>query len=273
MISKPIVGFVLTAAVRDRLITTFVFLLLIATSMATFLGSAAVTEQDQFSLVYASGTLRFAGVLCLILFISFHIRRSFESKEVEFLLSRPISRLTFVLSHIAAFFVLAFFIAAIVAGIVFASSAPDVYGWSVWSISLFVEFAIVSILAMFFAMVLSSAAGAALACLGFYALARMMGMVLGIAVLPAEGVLDDVLGYIVELISVFIPRLDLMAQTSWLVYGGEVLHHFEVDRFASEWAKNLIETLGVPVFIALQGIIFSVFLVVCTSFDFVRKQF
>lgn len=272
-VSFPLVQLVLTAAVRDRLVMTFLFMLVLATSMATFLGSSAVTEQDQFSLVYAAGSLRFLGVMCLVLFISFYIRRGFEHKEVEFLLSRPISRLNFILSHSLAFAILAIGIALITSIIILLSATPDLYGWSIWSLSFIIECILISMIAMFFAMVLSSAAGAALACFGFYVLARMMGVILGISNLPTSDIVDSFLGTIVEIISVFIPRFDLLAQTSWLVYGQDVLQHFDVDRFASGFTASIVKSITVPIFVLLQGIIFGIFITICTAFDFIRKQF
>lgn len=273
MVSGPIIKFVLTAAMRDKLVTTFLLLLIVASSLSVFLGSATITEQEQFSMVYAAGGMRFLGALCVILFTCFYVRRAYESKEVEFLLSRPISRLTYVLSHAAAFALLSLAIAIVIAAVIFATGQPDVTGWLLWSFSLCVEFVILSIIALFFSMVLTSAAGAALACLAVYALARMMGIILGISAVPVDNTLMLLLGYVVELISIFIPRLDLMGQTSWLVYGGEALQGYEADYFASDWSRAVVEKLGTIWFIVLQGVVFSTFLIVCTAYDFVRKQF
>jgi ABC-type transport system involved in multi-copper enzyme maturation permease subunit len=273
MVSGPIVKFVLTAALRDKLVTTFVLLLGVASSLSIFLGSATVTEQEQFAMVYSAGAMRFLGAICVILFTCFYIRRAFESKEVEFLLSRPISRLDYVLSHAVAFGVISFVIALVISGVVLATGQPDIFGWALWGTSLLVEFVILSIVALFFSMVLSSAAGAALACFAVYALARMMGVILGISAVPVGGTMTLVLGHIVELISIFIPRLDLMGQTSWLIYGADTVQHYDVDRFASSWSRSIIENTGVIWFIVAQGIVFSSFLIVCTVFDFVRKQF
>lgn len=273
MVSGPIVKFVLTAALRDKLVTTFVLLLVVASSLAIFLGSATVVEQDQFAMVYSAGAMRFLGALCVILFTCFYIRRAFESKEVEFMLSRPISRLDYVLSHAVAFGLISFFIALVISGVVLATGQPDLFGWAVWGLSLLVEFVILSIVALFFSMVLSSAAGAALACFAVYALARMMGVILGISSVPAESTMTLILGQIIEVISIFVPRLDLMGQTSWLIYGSESLQSYEADRFASSWSQSIIKNTGVVWFIAAQGIVFSGFLIICTVYDFVRKQF
>ncbi|HBR68524.1 MAG TPA: hypothetical protein DEA55_04015, partial [Rhodospirillaceae bacterium] len=68
---------VLTAAVRDKLVISLLVLLALGASMAVFMGSSAVIEQDRFAVVFASGGLRLASVLGLVLFVVFFVRRSF----------------------------------------------------------------------------------------------------------------------------------------------------------------------------------------------------
>ena len=273
MISSPIVKFVLTAALRDKLIITFLLLLVLITSISIFLGSATITEEDQFAMVYTAGGMRFLGVLCVILFSCFYVRRAFDSKEVEFMLSKPVSRLNYVLSHATAFVILSVLIALIISAIVYITGQPDVTGWLVWGLSLCIEFTLVSIIALFFSMVLSSAAGSALACFAVYALARMIGVILAISILPADSTINMILAHVMEFVSIFIPRLDLMGNTSWLVYGSEMLQNYEADRFAEGWSRDMVQSISVPWFIVIQGAVFSVFLLTCTVFDFVRKQF
>jgi len=270
---KPIIKYVLTAAVRDKILITFFLFLLVATSLASFLGGSTVIEQDQFSLVYAAGSLRIIGAICLILFVCFYVRRAFDNKEVEFLLSKPVSRAGFVIGHAVAFALLAVFIGCVISAVVLLSSSPDIYGWLIWSLSIISECVIISIMAMFFAMVLSSASGSALAGVGFYVLARMMGVILGIANLPSASLLNGALTSVVNVISIFIPRLDLMGQTNWLIYGREALQNYEADRFSSSFAQTVIESLNVPSFIAIQSVFFIAFLVFCIVFDFSKKQF
>ena len=97
--SLPLVKYVLTGAIRDRLVVAMVIALILSSSLAIFLGSSAVIEKDQFSIVFAAAGLRFISILGLVLFVVFFIRRSFEAKDIEFMLSRPIGRLVFIFSH------------------------------------------------------------------------------------------------------------------------------------------------------------------------------
>jgi hypothetical protein len=59
--------------------------------------------------------------------------------------------------------------------------------------------------------------------------------------------------YLLQVISSVMPRLDLMAQTSWLVYDGTVPEHL------------------VPILV--QGTVFLVLVVLASLIDLVRRQF
>ncbi len=273
MISGPLVSYVLTAAFRDKLVITLILMILLGSSMAVFLGSASMTEQQTFSVVFGSGGLRFLGVLGLVLFISFYVRRAFDNKEVEFLLSRPISKTKYLISHAFAFIVLSAIVAAAVILAVFVLGKPDMYGLFVWGWSILIEFMLISCLALFFSMVLSSAAGSALACLGFYALARMVGTLLGIADVPGDGFIMSILGSFLEFISIIIPRLDLMGQTSWLVYGVDGMSSVEYSKNTGDFIIDAVASLGLPIFVFLQGFVFITLTIICANFDLIRRQF
>jgi len=245
---------VIKAAIRDRLVISLLALIGVTASLSVFMGSAAVSESDQFAAVFAAGSLRFAGVIGLVLFAVFHVRRSFDTKDVEFLLSRPISRVTFLFSHAAAFSLLAIVMALVVSAAVAMISFHNFgIGHFLWSFSLMVEFIIMINVALFFAMVLPGAASGALAVFGFYVLARLMGQLLGIT----EGNLSmagfEFLSIVFQGISMIIPRLDLMAQTSWLIYGPNGSVGF--------------------VFIAAQCVIYTSLVLSAALVDLIRRQF
>src|ERR1035437_7248612 len=256
MISKPLVKYVLMAAMRDRLMVTLLLMILMGAAVAGFMGSARVLEGAKFALVFGSGGLRFLGVTGLVLFCCFYIRRSFENKEVEFLLSRPISRLSFLCSHALAFSVLAFFIAAAITVVVAVLGRPDATGLLLWGASLVAEFSMMAVAALFFSMVLSSAAGSAMATLGLYALARMVGTLLGILDHPPVNWFFAVTGNLMKLISICTPRLDMMGQTTWLVYGVDGAGSIKFLPDASGYAHWMAEHLGLAGFIGVQGIVF-----------------
>jgi ABC-type transport system involved in multi-copper enzyme maturation permease subunit len=263
---------VLTAARRDKLILTLVLMIVLGASLSVFLGSAAVAEQGQFSLVFASGGLRFLGVMGIVLFVCFHMRRAFEHKEVEFLLSRPISRMTFLFSHAAAFILLSLAVSLAIILPMFFAGAPDLGGLGAWGASIAVEYAVMSVTALFFSMVLSSAAGSALAAFGFYVLSRLIGTLIGIAIAAPDNLVFAVLDKVMEFISIIVPRLDLMGQTSWLVYGVEGSGIALVEQ-AGGYAGFMAAHLGVMGFVFTQGVLFIALLLAASAFDFFRRRF
>jgi hypothetical protein len=252
MISGPLVRYVLMAAVRDRLILSLMLMIVVGACLSLFLGSAALIEGDQFALVFAASGLRFAGVAGLVLFIVFYMRRSFDNKDIEFLLSRPLSRMEFILSHAVAFAALAMLVAAAIGFAVYMVN-PWAFkaGHILWIISLAMEFTIMTSAALFFSMVLSSAAGSALAVFGLYILARLMGQLLGVA---GMGDTSHTLSALMNIVSMVIPRLDLMAQSSWLIY------------------SDAVQEIGYG-FVLMQGFLYSALLTGAAIIDLRRRQF
>ena len=253
--SMPLVRYVLMAALRDRLLLSLILVFVLGGALALFLGSSAVVEPEQFSIVLAGGGLRFAGVVGLTLFIVFHMRRSFDNKDVEFLLSRPITRMGFILSHAVAFSILAI-VLALAAGVsVCAMSFHHLgAGQGLWVFSLVMEYMIVANVALFFSMVVTSATGGAMAVFGLYVLGRLMGELLGDARASNGLAFSHVLSPVMNVVSMIVPRIDLFAQTSWLVY------------------PDAATSVGYAL-IAVQGLFFSGLAVCAALVDLHRRQF
>lgn len=251
-----LIQYVLWGAVRDRLLLTVILSMAIVAALSMFLGSAAIMEQAEFTRVFMAAGLRLVGILGLVLFVVFFIRRSFDTKDVEFMLSRPIRRVSYILSYSVAFSLIAILLGALCGGVVAILSGQGFgSGQLYWTITVIAEYIVVANVALFIAMVLSSASACAMATFGFYLLCRMSGQFLGIAdsSIMDNSLLSSFLNALFQVISVFLPRLDLMAQTSWLVYG--------------------IES-GAEVFILLaQALIFSVLVLCACLMDLLRRQF
>jgi hypothetical protein len=246
--------YVVTAAFRDKLFIGYILLIAIALSLSIFLGSSAITEKDQFSMVFAASGLRIAGVITLTLFIVFYLRRSFETRDVEYMLSRPVTRFQFLFAHALAFSSLATVIFLATSLAIFALSYNYCQaGQIMWAVSFWIELIIVAMVALFFAVYLSSAVISTLIIFAFYVLARLIGDILGIIEKAGETLPFLVLEKIMLVVSIFIPRLDIMGQTSWLIYG--------VDG-----------GVGFP-FLFLQGAIFSGLIFGAAYIDLNRRQF
>lgn len=251
--SVPLIQYVLIAALRDKMVMSLILILMLGSSLAVFLGSAAITESDQFTAVFAAGGLRICSVLSLVLFTVSFVRRSFDSKDIEFLLSRPINRLSILFSYACAFSFLAVLMSCAVCFAVYAVS-PHMFnnGYLLWGLSIVVENVIMVNTALFFSMYLSSSATASLVTFAVYVLGRMMGQLLGIVDSTlVEG--TGLYAMALQVVSVITPRLDLMGQTSWLLYGvGDNIGFIEV---------------------LLQGLLFSFLVLLAACLDFVRRQF
>lgn len=247
--------YVLKAALRDKLIVSLFILLALATSLSIFTGSASVTESDQFAAVFAAGSIRMLNVFGVCMFVVFFIRRSFESRDIDFLLTRPVSRISFLLSYAAGFAFIGI-ITALFSGACLYALSPDLFsqGHMLWILSLAAENIIMVSTALFFAMVLSSPALAMFATLGFYVLGRMMSHLLGIVDSgKLKGTVFDLMEYGLQAISMVMPRLDLMGQTNWLIYGFD-------------------SSVGFG-FIIMQGAIYTILILSATLIDLTLRRF
>lgn len=252
--SISLITHVWKAALRDKLVLTLLALIGLSVSMSIFIASSALIEKDQFAAVFSAGSLRILGVLGLTVFTVFFIRRSVDAKDIEFILSCPVGRVEFVFSYAFALSCIACVI-ALANGIALYAISPHLFGLGhvIWTISVALEYIIMINMAFFFGLMLSSAAMAVLSVLGFYVLTRMMGQILGIIDAGFEASYLKGLQIILELISVITPRLDLLGQTGWLIYGTGDL-------------ANLV-WVGAQVVVALC-------LVLCAAlFDLLKRQF
>lgn len=254
--NKALVKYVLTGARRDKLLLTLLFVMIVGSFVSFFLASSAIIDQAQYSIVYLAGSLRIVGLLGLVLFVVFFIRRSFDARDIEYLLTRPVTRSAFILSHSFAFSLLSLLVSATlsVGLLFFVQGMGNIEGALYWSTGVICEYILMVNVALFFAMVLTSPVSASLATFGFYVLARIMGQLLYINQNP----LADVPGYsflssIFNIISTLFPRLDLMTQTSWLLYGvGDIKEY---------------------IFIPVQALLFLVLILTATLVDLRRRQF
>lgn len=220
-----------------------------------FLGSTALVEKGQMSIAYIGGSTRIVLIIGLIVFVCFHVRRAFENREVEVMLSRPISRSTIVFAYWLGFSLVSVLLILPLLIAIHLLISVNVAGLYYWGMSLMFEAWLVIGFALFASLILRSAVISVILCFGFYFLSRMMGFFMIMLARPG-GVSHFDFGVFTEkmlsLISVMIPRLDLYAQTKWLIYGIEGGTHW--------------------VFIP-QSLIFVPFLLSVAIFDFKRKQF
>ncbi len=259
---NSIVRFTILTAIRDWLYIGIFLLALLSVCLSIFLGGTALSEEGFMSTAYIGGMCRMIVIIGLILFVCFHVRRSFDNKEIELILTRPISRVNFILAYYAAFALLAFtlilpfyflFQGLGLLGVIWVNKMGILY----WCLSFFYESLIVIAFALFCSLILQSAVTSVLATFAFYFMSRIFGFFLISMHNPVSMGHSTLLGRISEqilsIIGVFIPRLDMFSKSEWLVYGVE---DFEI----------YLLFLG-------SSMIYIPLLVAIGAFDFVRKQF
>jgi hypothetical protein len=248
----PTIRLVVITAIRDRLLPSLLIFLALTFGISAYLGSAAVAEAGPMALVYAAGGVRLVMVLGLTVFVAFHLERLYETREIEGILSRAIARETFVISYwLGMSAVMAMVLVPVVATLFL--FGPSKLGAAIWSASVLFEVLIVVAFVIFCAASMERAIPSIFATMGFYALARSTGFFLSLAEHGKQGGLNQIANPIVETIGHLVPRLDLMGQTQWLVYGAQ-------------------EGGRIPL-LAVQSVVYVVLLLGATTFDLRRKHF
>ncbi|MBU6338517.1 MAG: hypothetical protein KGQ36_00875 [Rickettsiales bacterium] len=207
---------------------------------------------------YISGLSRAVLVIGTILFVCLTMTRAFENKEVEFIISKSISREQFILSYLISFFVaiLMIFIPLIIA-IIFVTKS-DMFGLLIWSSSLLSELMIMICFSLLASLILKNSFSSIIASIGFYLISRLMGMFVMAINLPKDfsseiAFSTESFYVILKLLSAVFPRLDLFCQSEWLSYG-----------ISDDANLNII---------FLQSLIYIPLMIFMAFHDFKKKQF
>jgi len=236
---KSILKYILLSGTRDRLYLGLFISLIVTFSLSIFLGSTSLVEEQQMTTVYIGGLSRAVLVVGTILFVCLNINRAFENKEVEFILSKAISREQFILSYLAGFFiaVLLIIIPLVIAMLIVTQA--NKFGLLIWSLSLLSELMIMISFALLASLILKNSFSSIMATLGFYIISRLMGMFVMAINLPAKVTSETFelssrsFGLVLKLLSVVFPRLDLFGQSEWLNYGVTDFSNLKIILFQS----------------------------------------
>jgi hypothetical protein len=254
---KTIIKYTLLTASRDLLFIGLCVITLMAYGFSVFVGTTALVEQSQMSLAYFAGSSRIILVTGLIVFVCFHVRRAFENREVESILSKPISRVQFVVAYWAGFSVLAVLSTIPTLIIIAILNKPDFIGLAYWGISLVLEISLVLAFAMLASLIMKSAVSSVMSSFAFYLVSRLMGFFVAAMDNPASlmggSKFANALEFMLKIISMVIPRLDMFAKSEWLIYGVDMQHDLWI--------------------FPAQSLVFIALLLAVAVFDFKRKQF
>ncbi len=250
----PSIRYVLLCGLRDRLFFGLALGILVASAIAATLGNTALVETQEMTLTLVAAVSRIILAVGLTVFVCFHIRSVFDSREMDVMLTRPISRARLVVAYWLGFAVVATLLVLPVLGALLVIKPLSWSGLCAWMGTLLAETWLVVAVALFCSLLLSSAVSSVMASLGFYVLSRMMAFFIMAShgAGAGEGVFAYA-GYALTAISTLIPRLDLFAHTEWLVYGVNA---------PQEWQLPLI-----------QVVIFIPLLLTAAIIDFRRREF
>ncbi|MBM5782768.1 MAG: hypothetical protein FJ368_05035 [Pelagibacterales bacterium] len=256
---KSILKYIILSGTRNRLYLGLFISLIIAFSLAIFLGSTALIEQKQMTTAYISGLSRGVLIIGTALFVCLSMNKAFENKEVEFIISKSISREQFIISYLLGFFVavLLIFIPLVIA--ILTITQANKIGLLVWSLSLLSEAMIMIVFSLLASLILKNSFSSIMATLGFYAISRLMGMFVMAIELPQNISQTDLtisassFALVLKVLSAIFPRLDLFGQSEWLNYG--------------------IEDFSTIKIILLQSIIYIPLMIFMAFHDFKKKQF
>ena len=250
------IRYVLLTATRDRLFIGLLVGILFAAYISSVLGSTAMLETDQMTLSFTAASARVIIMVGIIVFIGFHMRNAFDAREIDVLLSRPISRTTLVLSYWVGFAAVASCLVLPTIVLVAILGTLNQTGFLLWAVSLLLESWLVVSIALFAALTIKSGVGTVLSSLAIYVLSRMMGFFLATinsASLFKEHEVNVGAQWLMKTIAMVVPRLDFYAKSQWLIYGAKSYEDLQL--------------------FLIQSAIFIPLLVAASIIDFKRKQF
>jgi Cu-processing system permease protein len=249
---KPTIRFVVLVALRDRLFVSLYALLAAMVGISAYVGDTALFEAAETTAVVAAGAVRVILALGLTVFVAITLERIYESREIEVVLSRSMSRSTLI-GALAVGFGLVGLVLVLPVGLIVAVFAPSAIGSVVWTASLVGEVLILVSFAIFAGISLERAMPTIFATLGFYALSRLMSLFIGIATTGKQSGANAVANPVIDAIALVVPRLDLFVQSQWLIY--------EPDLTMIVWLM------------LAQTIVYVCLLLGAAAFDLHRKQF
>ena len=250
------IRYVLLTATRDRLFFALLLGILAAAYVSSVLGSTAMLETQQMTISFTAASARVIIMVGLIVFIGFHMRNAFDAREIDVLLSRPISRTSLVISYWLGFIAVGTLLVIPTLGVIAYVGILNTTGYLLWALSLVLETWLVVTIALFAALTIKSGVGTVLASLAIYTISRMMGFFLATtktgSLFEGENMNLSV-RYLMKGISIVVPRLDFFAKSQWLIYGAK--------SYEDLWL------------FLMQAGVFIPLLLTAAIIDFKRKQF
>ena len=251
-----IIKYSMLMARSSRLYVSLIFMSLIIIGISSFLGRTALVEEHEMQVIYSSSVLRVTIILGLIIFVTSNISNMFLNKEVDLILSRPVSRSNFVLSYMLGNIIISVILILIISLLLYLFVTPDLVGLFYWIFSFILEVIIIIAFVTTASIIVNNSVIVVVSCISFYVLSRLTGFFIIATNDQLNLVNQDVnaiLLKIINYISVILPRLDLYTKGEWLIYG--ITNNFEVLLFFT------------------QSIVYTTLLITVAIYDINNKQF
>ena len=220
--------------------------------LSGFLSQVAITEATALQASTAGALLRACAVFLITAHVVASVAREANDKGLELALALPISRPAYYLGKLLGFACAGALLATLFALPLLAWAKPA--DLAAWWISLAAETALAAAAALFFASALTQTVAAIAAAAGLYVLGRAIAAIQAIAGSPLAGdaLPAQAARWIVDALSLLLPRLDAVTRGDWLLYGAPA---------AGEFAQ------------ALSGLaLYFVLLAAAGLFDFSRRN-
>ena len=215
---KIIIRLILLEAVRSRLPWLLIIVVLVSFGLAQFLGQVAIIEGHEIQATLQGAVLRVTAVFIVVTFVVTSMVREANDKVTELLLSQAAPRAVYFLGKLAGY-------AAVAALVAIIFSLPLIYfapieGLLAWTVSLASELTLMAALSLFCVLSLTQILPAISAAVGFYLLGRSlaaMKLIAAASVATSPSFADRVISALVETVALFLPSLDQMTISAWLV--------------------------------------------------------
>lgn len=253
---KMVLKYVMLSAFRDKLFLGLFIVILSLFGVSSLIGFTTTTEESLMQSVIFAGSFRLMLIFGMIIFICFHINKSYENKEISFILSKNISREKFLLSYWISFNFIALSLLLFFLLMFLCFCEYNLLGILQWTLSILFEVMLITMFSILASFVLQSAVFSVFIASGFYIVARLIGFFININLITSSSKIYnfflELSQFLSKIISSLIPRLDLFGQTKWLIYGADI---------------DILKII-IP-----QFIIYILIMFVMAFYDFRKKQF
>ena len=216
--ASTIAYYTLLEALRNRLMWLLGLVLLAAIGVSGFVGELALIESIEIKVSLLAVLLRFSAVFLIATFVVTSLVRDFNEKGLDLVLALPLPRAGYVLGKLAGYAALSVIPVMLFGGLMAVLVSP--LQALLWAVSLLAELWIVAAFSLLCVLTFSQVMAALSIVMAFYLLSRSMTdiQLIGHSPFASDTLSQKLINFVIEVVGVFLPRLDEFTRTDWLVY-------------------------------------------------------